>query len=256
MTAPERAERAPLLELRGIQKRFGAVSALSEVDFELYEGEILALLGDNGAGKSTLIKIVSGYYRPDAGTMRLRGEPVVFSDPHQARAAGIETIYQDLALFENLDVAANVFAGNETVGSGWRRTLGFVDFSGMRARATEAVGQMAVTIPRVDQTVEAFSGGQRQCVAIARALLWGRRIVIMDEPTAALGVRETGKVLDLIRSTRERGLSVIVIMHNIEHVMAVAERAIVMRQGSRRGTVTISGATDRDAHDAIVRMLM
>ena len=256
MTAPERAERAPLLELRGIQKRFGAVSALSEVDFELYEGEILALLGDNGAGKSTLIKIVSGYYRPDAGTMRLRGEPVVFSDPHQARAAGIETIYQDLALFENLDVAANVFAGNETVGSGWRRTLGFVDFSGMRARAAEAVGRMAVTIPRVDQTVEAFSGGQRQCVAIARALLWGRRIVIMDEPTAALGVRETGKVLDLIRSTRERGLSVILIMHNIEHVMAVADRAIVMRQGSRRGTVTITSAADRNAHDAIIGMLI
>jgi len=247
---------APLLEMRGIGKRFGAVTALSGVDLALREGEVLALLGDNGAGKSTLVKIISGYHRADAGEMRLGGEVVSFADPHAARAAGIETIYQDLALFDNLDVAANVFAGAETVGRGWRRLLGFADRAGMARRAAEAVAGMAVTIPRTDLPVASFSGGQRQCVAIARSLLWGRRVLIMDEPTAALGVRETGRVLELIRGLRHRGLSVILVMHNIEHVIQVAESAVVLRQGRRGGAVTISGAGDRAAHDEIVRMLM
>jgi len=250
------AETAPLLQMRGISKRFGAVTALENVDFELHEHEILALLGDNGAGKSTLIKIISGYYRADQGEFRLGGDPVSFADPHQARAAGIETIYQDLALFDNLDVAANVFAGNETVGGGWRRLLGFVDRAAMTCRAASVVSDMAVAIPRIDMPVQTFSGGQRQCVAIGRAVMWGRRVLIMDEPTAALGVRETARVLELIRTLSRRGLSVILIMHNIEHVMQVASRAIVLRQGRRRGTVPIADPENRAVHDHIIRMLM
>ena len=251
-----RGDRSRVLEMRGIGKRFGAVTALEGVDFELLDGEVLALLGDNGAGKSTLVKIMSGYYAPDDGEVLLHGSPVTFSDPSAAREAGIETIYQDLALFDNLDVAANVYAGNETVGGGWRRLCGFVDRRAMAAKARAAVDGMAVTIPPVSRPVEDFSGGQRQCVAIARAVMWGRKVLIMDEPTAALGVRETARVLELIRSLGARGLSVIVVMHNIEHVVQVASRAIVMRRGTRRGSVDIAGPEDREAHDRIVGMLM
>ncbi|KAJ04248.1 ATP-binding cassette domain-containing protein [Sulfitobacter mediterraneus] len=251
MTAPNK-----VVEMTGIEKRFGPVEVLRGVDFELYENEVLALLGDNGAGKSTLIKTLSGYYQPDAGQIQIGGQAVSFGTPHEARDHGIETIYQDLALFDNLDVAANVFAGKEKVGGGWRKMLGFVDRKAMRNEAREAVSQMAINIPRIDQEVSAFSGGQRQCVAIAKSVMWGRKVVIMDEPTAALGVRETGKVLDLIRTLKSHNLSVIVIMHNIEHVMEVAERAIVMRSGTRRGTVNLNGPQDRESHDEIVKMLM
>jgi ABC-type sugar transport system ATPase subunit len=236
--------------------RFGAVTALSNVDFELYRGEVLALLGDNGAGKSTLIKIVSGYYQPDAGEIKLNGKAVAFSDPREARRAGIETIYQDLALFDNLDVAANVYAGNETVGGTWRRLLGFVDRRMMMTRAARAIEGMAVAIPRIDRPVEEFSGGQRQCVAIARAVMWGNKVLIMDEPTAALGVRETEAVLKLIKSLHQTGLSLILIMHNIEQVLKVASRAIVLRHGRRRDTVFINGPEDAEAHARIVRALM
>ena len=245
-----------ILELKGLGKNFGAVKALSNVDFELYENEILALLGDNGAGKSTIVKILSGYYQPDAGRMTMKGEDVQFENPHVARDHGIETIYQDLSLFEDLDVAANVFAGKEVVGKGWRKYLGFVDRETMVATARDAVSKMAINIPRIDSEVSSFSGGQRQCVAIVKSILWGRQIVIMDEPTAALGVRETGRVLDLIRDLKSHNLSVVLVMHNIEHVLQVAERAIVMRQGTRRGTVKIKGANDRESHDKIIQMLM
>jgi simple sugar transport system ATP-binding protein len=245
-----------LVSMNGIEKRFGPVEVLKGVDFELYENEVLALLGDNGAGKSTLIKVLSGYYQPDAGRIEIGGRECRFATPQDAREAGIETIYQDLALFDNLDVAANVYAGKEIVGGGWRRLLGFVDHRTMRANAAEAVSKMAINIPRIDTEVSAFSGGQRQCVALAKSVMWGRKVVIMDEPTAALGVRETGKVLDLIRTLKSHNLSVIVIMHNIEHVMEVAERAIVMRSGTRRGTVDLKGPQDRESHDKIVQMLM
>ena len=229
-----------MIETRGLTKRFGAVTALEGVDFELRRGEILALLGDNGAGKSTFVKCLSGYHRADEGEIRVGGVAREFPDPQAARAAGIETIYQDLALFDNMDVAANVFAGQEARAGGLLGRLGFVDRRAMRRRAAEAVARMAVTIPDMGRTVEHYSGGQRQCVAIARALLWGRRVVIMDEPTAALGVRETAHVLDLIRGAKAEGLSVILIMHNVEHVMQVAERAVVMRAGRRRGAVDIT----------------
>lgn len=246
----------PVVQMRSVTKHFGAVTALEDVDLELGQGEILALLGDNGAGKSTLIKILSGYYRPDEGTIRVGGVEQSFSDPQAAREAGIETIYQDLALFDNMDVAANVFAGKEARATGLLGRLGFVNKRVMRERAEEAVGRMAIGIPDPTRNVENFSGGQRQCVAIGRALLWGRRVLIMDEPTAALGVRETAHVLDIIRDTKRLGLSVIVIMHNIEHVLRVAERAVVMRQGRHRGTIDIKGPNDEAAHHAIVRLLM
>lgn len=245
-----------LVSMTGIEKRFGPVEVLKGVDFELRENEVLALLGDNGAGKSTLIKVLSGYYQPDAGSIEIAGQQRRFATPQDAREAGIETIYQDLALFDNLDVAANVYAGKEIVARGWRRLLGFVDHREMRANASKAVSKMAINIPRIDAEVSAFSGGQRQCVALAKSVMWGRKVVIMDEPTAALGVRETGKVLDLIRTLKSHDLSVIVIMHNIEHVMEVAERAIVMRSGTRRGTVDLNGPEDRESHDRIVQMLM
>jgi ABC-type sugar transport system ATPase subunit len=174
-----------ILQMKGITKHFGAVTAIDGVDLDLRRGEVLALLGDNGAGKSTLVKIMSGYYRATEGRMILEGREVRFNDPQEARAAGIETIYQDLALFDNLDVAANVFAGNERLSSGIGRMFGFVDRAGMSRDAAKAVAGMAVTIPNVDRPVEDYSGGQRQCVAIARAVMWGRRILIMDEPTAA-----------------------------------------------------------------------
>jgi len=244
------------VQMTGIEKRFGPVEVLKGVDFELYENEVLALLGDNGAGKSTLIKVLSGYYQPNAGSISVGGKQCRFTTPQDAREAGIETIYQDLALFDNLDVAANVYAGKEIVASGWRRPLGFVDRKTMRATASEAVGKMAINIPRIRSEVSSFSGGQRQCVALAKSILWGRKVVVMDEPTAALGVRETGKVLDLIRTLKSHNLSVILIMHNIEHVMEVAERAIVMRSGTRRGTVDLKGPEDRESHDKIVQMLM
>lgn len=246
----------PLVEMRDMNIRFGGNHAVNNVSVDLNPGEVVGLLGHNGAGKSTLIKTLSGYYQPDAGQIRIGGQPVSFGTPHEARDHGIETIYQDLALFDNLDVAANVFAGKEKVGGGWRKMLGFVDRKAMRNEAREAVSQMAINIPRIDQEVSAFSGGQRQCVAIAKSVMWGRKVVIMDEPTAALGVRETGKVLDLIRTLKSHNLSVIVIMHNIEHVMEVAERAIVMRSGTRRGTVNLNGPDDRESHDAIIKMLM
>jgi ABC-type sugar transport system ATPase subunit len=242
--------------MRGIVKQFGAVTALRGVDLELDAGEVLALLGDNGAGKSTLVKIMSGYYRADAGEFLLDGQRVDFASPHLAREAGIETIYQDLALFDNLDLAANVFAGKERRRSGVLGVLGFVDRRRMIEQSRRAVSDMAVNIPSGNKTVEDFSGGQRQCVAIARALQWGRKILIMDEPTAALGVRETGKVLELIRSLGGKGLSVILVMHNIEHVLQVADRAIVLRHGERRGSVNLSGREDRTAHDRIVSMLL
>ncbi len=250
------ARRRSILKMSGITKRFGPVVALSDVDFELYDGEVLALLGDNGAGKSTLIKIISGYYRPDEGHMTLSDQRVSFSDPHEARAAGIETIYQDLALFDNLDVSANVFAGKEVVGGGWRRPFGFVDRRAMRARVNDAISDMAVSIPRIDNAVETFSGGQRQSVAIARAVMWGRKVLIMDEPTAALGVRETGKVLDLIRTLCNNGLSIVLIMHNIDQVLEVASRAIILRRGNRRGSIDIKGPDDHEAHNQIVRLLL
>jgi simple sugar transport system ATP-binding protein len=221
----------PLLEAVGIQKHFGRVVALRDANFALDRNEVHALVGDNGAGKSTLIKIVSGVYSPDAGRLELDGEPVTIGNPREARELGIETVYQDLALADHLDAAANLFLGRELYLRGLLGRLGFLDKPAMRKRAEDEMRRLKIGIQSVDQPVLGLSGGQRQAVAVARAIAWGTRIVIMDEPTAALGVRESGMVLELIREVRNQGLAIIMISHNLPEVFAVADRITVLRLG-------------------------
>jgi fructose transport system ATP-binding protein len=229
----------PILEGRGLVKRFGQVVALNEADFDLYPGEITAIIGDNGAGKSTLIKVLSGAFQPDEGEIRLDGEHVRFRSPLDARRVGIETVYQDLAVAPALDIAANIFLGRELRRSGPAgRLLRALDKRAMRREASRHFSELKIGIPSIGQAVENLSGGQRQGVAVARAAAWGRRLVIMDEPTAALGVKETRQVLDLILRVRERGLPVILISHDMPHVFELADRIQIMRLGKRAAVVT------------------
>jgi len=241
----------PLLEARGIQKRFGHVVALAEGTFRLAPNEVHAIVGDNGAGKSTLIKIVSGVYHADGGELLLDGRPVTIASPREARQLGIETVYQDLALADHLDAAANLFLGREEYLPGLLGRLGFLDRKTMRRRAEEEMRRLKIGIKSVEQPVVELSGGQRQAVAVARAIAWGRRIVIMDEPTAALGVRESSMVLELIKEVRGHGLAVIMISHNLPEVFAVADRITVLRLGR---TVTTMATKDTSL-DAIVAMM-
>jgi fructose transport system ATP-binding protein len=238
----------PIMEARGLVKRYGQVVALDGTDFELYAGEILAIIGDNGAGKSTLIKALSGALQPDDGEIRLAGERVHFRTPRDARRAGIETVYQDLAVAPSLDVASNIFLGRERR---MRGPLGWVlrmlDKRAMRREATRQFAELKIGIPSITQPVENLSGGQRQGVAVARAAAWGNRLVIMDEPTAALGVKETRQVLDLIREVRERGLPVILISHDMPHVFELADRIHIMRLGKRVAVVTPQSHTMPEA---------
>jgi fructose transport system ATP-binding protein len=228
-----------VLEARGLEKRFGHVTALAGADFELRAGEILAVVGDNGAGKSTLIKVLSGALAPDAGTLLLDGTEVAFAGPLDARKRGIETVYQDLAVAPALDVAANLFLGRELRQPGWRgRLLRRLDERAMRRQAAEHMRALQVGIQSMTAPVESLSGGQRQAVAVARAAAFARRLIIMDEPTAALGVKESAMVLDLIRRIRERGLAVVLISHNMPHVFEVADRIHVQRLGRRAALVT------------------
>jgi D-xylose transport system ATP-binding protein len=225
------AGRSPLLELRGISKAFGAVQALAAVDFEVFPAEVVALVGDNGAGKSTLIKIIAGTYRTDEGRYTFDGQPVNVRGPRSVSDLGIATVYQDLALCDNLDVVANLYLGREEeVGSG---PLGIVDEVPMERRAIEVLRGLSVKIPSVRTQVASLSGGQRQSVAVARAVMGDARVVQLDEPTAALGVAQTRQVLDLIMRLRERGLGVVVISHNLADVFEVADRIIVLRLGRR-----------------------
>jgi fructose transport system ATP-binding protein len=229
----------PILQARGIVKRFGHVTALSGADFDLYPGEVLAVIGDNGAGKSTLIKVLSGALLPDEGELRLDGELVHFRSPLDARRAGIETVYQDLALAPALDIAANLFLGRELRRSGpLGQVLRMLDKRGMRRQAGDALSELKIGVQSLRVAVENLSGGQRQGVAVARAAAWGRRVVIMDEPTAALGVKETGQVVDLIKRVRDRGLPVILISHDMPHVFELADRIHIMRLGKRAAVVT------------------
>jgi fructose transport system ATP-binding protein len=233
------SEATPILQGRGLVKRFGHVVALNEADFELYPGEITAIIGDNGAGKSTLIKTLSGAIQPDEGKIFLDGERVRFRSPLDARRLGIETVYQDLAVAPSLDVAANIFLGRELRRSSPAgRLLRALDKRTMRREAARHFSELQIGIPSIGQPVENLSGGQRQGVAVARAAAWGRRLVIMDEPTAALGVKETRQVLDLILRVRERGLPVILISHDMPHVFEVADRIQIMRLGKRVAVVT------------------
>jgi fructose transport system ATP-binding protein len=230
---------SPILEARGLVKRYGHVVALNGADFELYPGEILAIIGDNGAGKSTLIKALSGALHPDEGEIRLDGEPVHFRSPRDARRAGIETVYQDLAVAQSLDIASNIFLGREQRRRGPHGLLArMLDKRAMRREAARHFAELGIGIQSISQPVENLSGGQRQGVAVARASAWAQRVVIMDEPTAALGVKETGQVLDLIRRVRERGLPVILISHDMPHVFELADRIHIMRLGRRVAVVT------------------
>jgi len=218
-----------LLTMRGIHKHFGAVRALVDVDFQVSEGEVVALVGDNGAGKSTLVKILAGVHPPDAGTVEFDGEPVHIGSPADAQEFGVATVFQDLALCDNLDVVANLWLGREL-------TLeGRLDEVGMEERTWALLRELAAKIPSVRTPVAALSGGQRQTVAIARSLIGDPRVVILDEPTAALGVAQTAEVLNLIERLRERGHGVVLISHNMADVMAVADRIIVLRLGRNNG---------------------
>ena len=240
----------PVLTVNNVSKRFGGVHALNDVSLELFAGEVLALAGDNGAGKSTLIKIISGVHRPDEGTLWYNGAEAHFENPQQARDHGIETIYQDLALADNLDVGANVFLGREPV----RHLLGFpfLDRKRMRTEAAEALRPLDIRIHRFDLPLRAMSGGQRQAVAIGRAVHWKAKVLIMDEPTAALGVPEQRKVIALIKGLKQSGVGVIFISHNLVDIFAVSDRIVVLRRGIKAGERNMTETTP----DEIVRLMV
>jgi simple sugar transport system ATP-binding protein len=244
-------DEGPLLEARDIQKRFGRVVALREGNLVLRPSEVHAIVGDNGAGKTTLIKIISGVYQADGGEVLLDGKPVTIANPREARALGIETVYQDLALADHLDASANLFLGREVLLSKPLSWFGFLDKKAMRRRAEEEMRRLKIGIQSVEQPVLSLSGGQRQAVAVARAIAWGNRIVIMDEPTAALGVRESGMVLELIKEVRSQGIAVIMISHNLPEVFAVADRITVLRLG--RTIMTLE--TSQTTLEAVVGMM-
>ena len=236
----------PVLELRGISKRFGAVQALSDVDVSIHQGEIVALVGDNGAGKSTLIKTMSGVGPPTTGQIFFDGNEVSILRPQDATKLGIATVYQDLALCDNLDVVANLFLGQEEHPRGIWRAFSWIDELAMERRALELLRQLSVSLPTVRTPVASLSGGQRQSVAIARSLLGDPKVVILDEPTAALGVAQTAQVLNLVVRLRERGLAVVIISHNLADVFAVADRIVVLRLGRNAGEFRV-GEVDEDA---------
>ena len=240
----------PVLALSGISKRFGAVQALSDAGLEVYPGEVVALVGDNGAGKSTLIKVISGAGPADSGEFRWEGRPVQVNKPADATALGIATVYQDLALADNLDVVANLFLGREEVRLGW--LLNEIE---MEKRATELLRGLSVRLPSVRVPAAGLSGGQRQSVAIARSLLGEPKVVLLDEPTAALGVAQTAEVLDLVERLRDRGLGVILISHNLADVRAVADRVVVLRLGRNAGEFRAGEATQEEIVQAITGAL-
>ena len=225
----------PILQAKSLVKKYGRVVALDHADFELLPGEVLGVIGDNGAGKSTLIKCFSGAVIPDRGDILLDGEKVRFHEPSDAQAAGIQTVYQNLALCPALDIAANLFLGRERRVPGWRGSyLRMLDRTGMREEARKKLSELGLlTIQDMNQAVETLSGGQRQGVAVARAAAFGQRVIIMDEPTAALGVKESQRVLDLIKDVRARGIPIVLISHNMPHVFEVADRVHIHRLGRR-----------------------
>jgi simple sugar transport system ATP-binding protein len=230
----------PLLEARGVSKRYGNVLALDGADFNVLQGEVVAMIGDNGAGKSTLVKTLSGAIRPDSGEILIEGKPVRLSSPLDARGHGIETVYQDLALAPDLDAAANLHLGRELYRFQALSFLHVLNRSAMRQRAITAFADLGVKLPDVSAPVGTLSGGQRQSVAVARAVLYASKVIFMDEPTAALGVVQRERVLDTIRRVRDRGIAVVLISHNMPEVLAVADRVEVMRMGRRVAAYTAS----------------
>ncbi|MDT0158795.1 ATP-binding cassette domain-containing protein [Microbacterium sp. ARD32] len=238
------AVREPVLSIRGISKGFGAVRALTDIDLDVYAGEVVALVGDNGAGKSTLVKILAGVHPADSGIITFNGAQVSIPSPTESRELGIATVFQDLALCDNLDVVANLFLGRERGGL-------LVDEELMEEQAWSLLRQLSAKIPSVRIAVASLSGGQRQTVAIARSLIGEPRIVILDEPTAALGVAQTAEVLNLIERLRERGLGVILISHNMADVQAVADRVVVLRLGRNNGVFRTADVSYEDIVAAI-----
>ena len=241
----------PLLEVRHLSKNFGAVQALKDLSMSVMAGEVVALAGDNGAGKTTLIKAVSGVYKPSSGDILLRGQPVQFDTPQEARQQGIETIYQDLALADNLSIGANIFLGREPM----RKAMGFLPVLDRKKMADAARDTMALLdfhVSRLDAPVSNFSGGQRQAVAIGRAVYWNAQILIMDEPTAALGVPEQRKVISLIHQLKSQGRGVIFISHNLQDIFAVSDRIVVLRRGVQAGERRIS----ETSHDEVVKLMV
>ncbi len=239
----------PILKGRGLVKRYGRVTALDHCDFDLMPGEILAVIGDNGAGKSSLIKAISGAVIPDEGTVTLEGKEVRFSSPIEAREAGIETVYQTLAMSPALSIADNMFMGREVRKPGWRgKWLRQLDRAAMEKMAREKLSDLGLmTIQNINQAVETLSGGQRQGVAVARAAAFGSKVIILDEPTAALGVKESRKVLELIQDVKSRGIPIILISHNMPHVFEVADRIHVHRLGKRLCVIDPKDYTMSDA---------
>jgi D-xylose transport system ATP-binding protein len=241
------SDQPPILELQGISKSFGSVQALDSVDFEVRAGEVMALVGDNGAGKSTLIKCVAGIHQSDEGTIRFEGEPVHIHGPKEASRLGIEVVYQDLALCDNLDVVQNMYLGREEA-----------DFTGrlnepiMEAKTAETMRTLSVTTIRsIRHPVASLSGGQRQSVAVARAVMWNSRVVILDEPTAALGVAQTRQVLELVKRLAEQGLAVVIISHNLHDIFEVADRITVLRLGRSVALFDRREATQQEVVHAI-----
>lgn len=241
----------PLLDIRDVSKHFGGVTALNGVSLQLNAGEVVALAGDNGAGKSTLIKTISGVYQADGGEIRLKGDVVKFATPEAARGHGIETIYQDLALADNLSIGANIFLGREPM----TKAFGFLpvlDRRKMAKAAQETMAQLDFHVTRLDAPVGNFSGGQRQAVAIGRAVYWNAQVLIMDEPTAALGVPEQRKVVSLIKTLKAQGRGIIFISHNLQDIFAVSDRIVVLRRGTLAGERKIAETN----HDEIVKLMV
>lgn len=251
MSSPTQLAPETLLEVRHLSKNFGPVQALSDLSMSVRAGEVVALAGDNGAGKTTLIKAISGVYAPSGGEILLKGKPVTFASPQEARDQGIETIYQDLALADNLTIGANIFLGREPM----RRAFGFLPVLDRAKMAEAAKSTMALLdfhVSRLDAPVSNFSGGQRQAVAIGRAVYWNAQILIMDEPTAALGVPEQRKVIQLIHQLKAQGRGVIFISHNLQDIFAVADRIVVLRRGVQAGERRIADTT----HDEVVKLMV
>jgi len=247
------AAATPILEVRHAHKRFGAVQALEDVTLEAHRGEVLALLGDNGAGKSTLVKCISGIHALDEGDILLDGEHIALHSSAVARRAGIETVYQDLALFDNLTPAQNFYCGREIAFPSWLpQGLRLLNSKAMERETASVIDRLKVRLPRLDVPVALMSGGQRQAIAVARATVFARKVVLLDEPTAALGVRESRRVLDLIAQLRAEGNAVILITHNMEQVVELADRAVVLRQGRKVGELTPSHANQQSLVSMIV----
>jgi len=248
----KRQKNSPILKITGVTKRFGGVCAIMDISLDIYRGEVLALVGDNGAGKSTLIKILSGVYIPDEGSIYFCGNKVSFTSPMDARRLGIETIYQNLALMDNLDISSNIFMGREVRAKGFLGSLGLLNIKEMRGCASRLLNNFNISLRSVDEQVANLSGGQRQIVSLCRAVYFNAQVILMDEPTAALGVAETQKVYEFINEVRKRGIAVVIVSHNINEVFNVADRFAVLKTGR---LVTVI-EKDETSVDNIVSMII